>query len=64
MTRKDARSATPLTRDQRKRRLARIVENGEISAERAKLIDLDREPSAAARAFAQKLAPHAKEFLA
>lgn len=55
-------TANPLPVAERKARLARMVAKGEISAERAALIDF-REPTAAVRAEAEKLVPMAKRAL-
>ena len=63
MPRTTALTAKPLPLAERKARLARMVKDGEISKERAKLIDF-REPSAAARQFAKTLVPAARQFLA
>jgi hypothetical protein len=63
MTRQNATSAKPLPRAERKARLDRMVASGELSAERAKLIHLDREPTAEERAFAETLGPRARRAL-
>lgn len=56
-------TANPLSVAEREARLARMVAKGEISAERAKLIDF-REPTAKERAFAETLVPAARRALA
>ena len=63
MPRQTATTAKPLPLSERQARLARMVANGEISAERAKLIDF-REPAAKERAFAETLVPTARRALA
>ena len=63
MPRTTALTAKPLPLAERKARLARMVKDGEISKERAALIDF-REPTAKERAFAETLVPLARRFLA
>lgn len=62
MQRQTATTAKPLPLAERKARLARMVKKGEISAERAALIDF-REPTAPVRAEAEKLVPTARRAL-
>ncbi len=63
MPRRTATTAKLLPLAERQARLARMVANGEISAERAKLIDF-REPTVKERAFAESLVPTARRALA
>ena len=63
MPRKTAITAPPLTLEERKARVAALVKSGELSKEKAELIDF-REPTEAVRKVGRKLEGRAQAALA